>query len=476
MSQYLRQRVEKFMKFGEISYNLTVPVTPTVSFTLISEKISKFELAPFQSQTKFVEGKEILWTGSQFTATVNSMYKMQGENGEVVGHVPVTFFRMTIEISLATSINGDGHLKSDIQQCLVYVGDMIFDFAANDAEVLRNHLPSIQTSLRDQAGMLLCPTFHAELVPLISNRLMNTPMSAALFDHYFINYGLVGPVVYNSDNMQLNHRGNVFGILRQGGTRLNDFRLPFRSTPFELSSNVTKMVTFQMSNYTLASLLFWMDQYRRFDFEINKQTVNNSNIAGYLRTECGLEDICAGTLFPALSQKFANGDVNIKSRTTTFPKVQLEEGKALIFFDSRIDAFVNQSDRNRRFLTANMHHEVHLTKPTFKDYKFRALLNIDSFKITNVVSLVEGIDETSMEFLISALNELIINDEVSKKLKEGIKLPILLDFEQTSSEIRFEKERIILGADFCFEEGCSKTNVSQSRDMDVNYYDVSETT
>jgi hypothetical protein len=81
--------------------------------------------------------------------------------------------------------------------------------------------------------------------------------------------------------------------------------------------------------------------FRRFDFEINKQTVNNSNIAGYLRTECGLEDICAGTLFPALSQKFANGDVNIKSRTTTFPKVQLEEGKALIFFDSRIDAFVN---------------------------------------------------------------------------------------------------------------------------------------
>lgn len=58
----------------------------------------------------------------------------------------------------------------------------------------------------------------------------------------------------------------------------------------------------------------------------------------------------------------------------------------------------------------------------------------------------------------------------------GIKFPILLDFEQTDSEIRFEKDRVVLGADFCFEEGCSKANVSQNKDMDVNYYDVSETT
>jgi len=47
-------------------------------------------------------------------------------------------------------------------------------------------------------------------------------------------------------------------------------------------------------------------------------------------------------------------------------------------------------------------------------------MNIESFKITNVVSLVEGIDETSIEFLISALNELIINEEISKKLKDGM--------------------------------------------------------
>lgn len=169
---------------------------------------------------------------------------------------------------------------------------------------------------------------------------MNTPMSAALFDHYFINYGLMGPLLYNQDGLELRHRGNVFGILRQGRTRLNDFRLPFRSAPLLSQSGNKHMITFQMSNYTMASLLFWMDQYRKFDYEISKDSVNDSNIAGYLRTECGPQDICAGTLFPALAAKFANGVVNIKTHTVTFPHVKIESGKIKVTVDSRIDAFV----------------------------------------------------------------------------------------------------------------------------------------
>lgn len=41
--------------------------------------------------------------------------------------------------------------------------------------------------------------------------------------------------------------------------------------------------------------------FRKFDYEISKTSVNDSNIAGYLRTECGAKDICAGTLFPGKS-------------------------------------------------------------------------------------------------------------------------------------------------------------------------------
>ena len=78
---------------------------------------------------------------------------------------------------------------------------------------------------------VVCPSFHAELVPVISNRVMNTPLSAALFDQYFINYALLGNckvdresstivdsggVDFREDAVYLRHRGNSFGILRQG--------------------------------------------------------------------------------------------------------------------------------------------------------------------------------------------------------------------------------------------------------------------
>ncbi|KAI1723240.1 hypothetical protein Ddc_07442 [Ditylenchus destructor] len=476
LADYLKQRVSKFLKFGALQFNSSVALTPLVQFHLASApgaSAINFDATGFQSKLNVVAGKEITWTGSNLRTTVRSSFKMISSNGEVVGNVPVTFDKTSVEIGLNTAINSDGHLKTDLERCRVLVGELHLEFTTADAEVLRNYLPLIHRAIRDQLDNLLCPTFHSELIPVIANRLFNTPMSAALFDHYFINYGLIGSVLYGADgSVEMRHRGNVFGILRQGRTRLNDFRLPFRSAPL-LTSQLAEqkhMITFSFSNYTLASLLFWMDQYRKFDFEISKQSVNDSNIAGYLRTECGAKDICAGTLFPALAQSFSNGLVNIKTHTVTFPHVRFEHGKAFIVVDSRIDAFVSQPDKNRRFLTASMLAELVLTKPTFKDYTFKAQLVIDSFKISDVVSLVEGIDAGSIEFLINALNELIVADDILKKLKDGIKLPILLDFEQSSSEVHFEKDHMWVGADYCFDEQCK--NVGQSQDMDVNYYDA----
>ncbi|EJW70361.1 hypothetical protein WUBG_18731, partial [Wuchereria bancrofti] len=124
---------------------------------------------------------------------------------------------------------------------------------------------------------IICSSFNTELVPVISNRLMNTPMSAALFDQYFVNYGFIEQIQYLPNAIELKHRGNTFSIVKQGLNRLNDFRLPFPSAPITLDSPENRaMVEFTMSNYTLASLLYWMDQYRNFDYEISKESINNT--------------------------------------------------------------------------------------------------------------------------------------------------------------------------------------------------------
>lgn len=64
--------------------------------------------------------------------------------------------------------------------------------------------------------------------------------------------------------------------------------------------------------------------------------------------------------------------------------------------------------------------ELTLQKITFKDYTLKAQLLMDTFHISNVVSIVEGIDAGSIDFLINALNDLIIAEDMAKKFKEGI--------------------------------------------------------
>lgn len=64
MAEYLRQRVNKFMKFGNVVYNLTVPLTPQVRFSLVSSGITSFDGATFASNMKVVPQKEVVWTVS----------------------------------------------------------------------------------------------------------------------------------------------------------------------------------------------------------------------------------------------------------------------------------------------------------------------------------------------------------------------------------------------------------------------------
>nr|CDJ86980.1 Protein C06G1.1, isoform a [Haemonchus contortus] len=107
--------------------------------------------------------------------------------------------------------------------------------------------------------------------------------------------------------------------------------------------------------------------FRKFDYEISRAAQNNSAIAGYLKTDCGADDICAGTLFPALAQRFPEGEVIIKSHTVSYPRIILNEGDASIYIDSRVDAFVQQGERTRRFLTSAMDAEAKLEKLSSTD-------------------------------------------------------------------------------------------------------------
>uniref|UniRef100_A0A183BNV2 BPI2 domain-containing protein n=1 Tax=Globodera pallida TaxID=36090 RepID=A0A183BNV2_GLOPA len=487
LAEYLRTRVQRFMRFSAFQYNFNVGVpNNNIEIGIRSLDTAYFDSGAFHSRFSIVApSKELIWSGSDFRASINSLVQLRSLDRSdsqplLNANVPLKLERVRVELILGPSVNQDGHLRTDVRQCRIVSGELLATNTPNN----------IGQTLRDVLSGFRCRTR------------LNTPLSTALFDHYFLNYGLTNGIMYqpsmsieNRTTMDpgggggilLFHRGNVFGILRQGKTRINDFRLPILPKPMVPSSSgsvAKRMVVFQLSNYTLSSLFFWMDQYRKFDYEISKTTVKDKEIAAYLKTECGPKEICAGTLFPALAQNFPNGLVSIKSRTLTYPTILIERNRINVLVESRIDAFANYSEHNRRFLTATMRAKLQLQNTTFVNYVFSAELSIDTFDITNVVSLVDGIDAGSIEFLVNALNELIIADDMRHKLKEGVRLPMLLDFEQFGSgEVRLEEGAMLLGADLCFDELCKRPasaesklsresgNAMSSMDMDANYYD-----
>lgn len=48
-------------------------------------------------------------------------------------------------------------------------------------------------------------------------------------------------------------------------------------------------------------------------------------------------------------------------------------------------------------------------------------------------------------------------------------MPILFDFTQKSADVIFEKDRMRITIDFCFDQNCSKDSIAESNDFD--YYD-----
>lgn len=62
---------------------------------------------------------------------------------------------------------------------------------------------------------------------------------------------------------------------------------------------INNCINYLIKTILYLNILFYKTIFfRKFDYEISKNSVNDSSIAGYLRTECGAKDICAGTLFP----------------------------------------------------------------------------------------------------------------------------------------------------------------------------------
>lgn len=76
------------------------------------------------------------------------------------------------------------------------------------------------------------------------------------------------------------------------------------------------MIKIRLTNYTLASLFYWLHKFNRFNYEFNRKQAGH--FKNYLTTDCEKPDICASTLFPSMRTKYPKSAISISVGVFSF--------------------------------------------------------------------------------------------------------------------------------------------------------------
>lgn len=253
------------------------------------------------------------------------------------------------------------------------------------------------------------------------------------------------------------HDGSVFALLYDGKQLVPDQKLPL-PVPHKIilseQAPPAKMLHLYMSNHTLGSLFYWMDQFRLFDYEFSRAASKDEEFRSYLLTEC--PGICAGVLFPTLGDKHPGSSVEIRVTTTSHPLVTIHEKNINISITSRIDGFVVKLDdplERHEFVTAKivMFSEIRQLRID-EHYNLTGKLELTGYELSDLETDIPEITPQSIDFLVTSMMDLFVKKDFTRKLVEGIKLPRILDFNLRETSVQMHKGIIELSTNFCSSE------------------------
>nr|CAD2167640.1 unnamed protein product [Meloidogyne enterolobii] len=148
LADYLRLRVLRFTRSNALQYNFSVPLpSHNVEISVNSLDIVNFDSNAFQSRLGVSSTKELVWIGSEFRAAINTQIqlKMLIERRELFAtqQVPLRLEKVRIELVLGPGVNADGHLRTDILQCRIVSGELLFENLFRDAANLSSYVPLV---------------------------------------------------------------------------------------------------------------------------------------------------------------------------------------------------------------------------------------------------------------------------------------------------------------------------------------------
>ncbi|XP_003379742.1 LBP / BPI / CETP family domain protein [Trichinella spiralis] len=395
-----------------------------------------------------------------YVGTLTARYHSEQQTVNMVANIPDLSFNVVVRVE-----NKNGFLQPKMHSCEAFASESVtlqFNGPIPRAlsamrllhtSVLQNF---VEKSLCKHVPTLLFPPFRT---------LFNPPTrKLKLFENYFLDYSMVGNVTIGSDYMETEYSGEIYmdrGFKHSTSTAV-------KAPPMKIDhkrKTDSSMAYIYLSDYSINTLLYSLYRAGKFDMAVNHKTTPESFV-NYLKTGCQESQICAGTIFPSLGDKYPNSTLDIQIKLLKLPKATIKNDAIEIASVSTMKGSV-RSQRNRQYLFFSCQMDLVTVVKRFRLRRYYAHVDVsfDHMELRDVQSDIPGIDKMTMSFVVSYALDLLVKPDVQAKLKHGFKLPRVTDFEMTNGIVELVNDLIIVGFDFC-QSDCIQSQIGNADNLD----------
>ncbi|KFD47237.1 hypothetical protein M514_11886 [Trichuris suis] len=308
----------------------------------------------------------------------------------------------------------------------------------------------------------LCKHIATSIFPPFRSIFNMPAKKLRLTENYYLDYSLVGNPIIGSDYLDTAYNGEVYmdrGFKHTATLAVQPPPLPADKNPVQHAA----MVHVLMSNYTLNTLLYSLYRAGKFNMAVNHKTSPDSFV-NYLKTGCQESQICAGTIFPSLGDKYPNSTLDMQIKQNKAPTAVFKPGAIEIYTVSSMKGSV-RSERNRQyyFFSAQMKLVTSVKRVRVRHYYADGDISFDQLELTNVRSDVQGIDRVTMTFVVSYALDLLVKPDMQRKLKGGMKIPKATTLEMTNGLVTVQPDRLVVSFQLCYQANCDRTMVGNAR-------------
>uniref|UniRef100_A0A5S6R187 BPI2 domain-containing protein n=2 Tax=Trichuris muris TaxID=70415 RepID=A0A5S6R187_TRIMR len=308
----------------------------------------------------------------------------------------------------------------------------------------------------------LCRHIATSLFPPFRSIFNMPAKKLRLIENYYLDYSLIGSPLIGSDFFETAYNGEVF---MDRGFK-HTATLAVQPPPFPADMNPSQhpaMVHILMSNYTLNTLLYSLYRAGKFNMAVNHKTSPDSFV-NYLKTGCQESQICAGTIFPSLGDKYPNSTLDMQIKLHKAPTAVFKAGAVEIVTVSSMKGSV-RSQRNRQyyFFSAQMKLVTNVKRVRLRHYYVDGDISFDQLELSNVQSDVPGIDRATMSFVVSYALDLLVKPDMHRKLKNGMKIPKTTILEMTNGLVTVQPDRLVVSFQLCHQLNCDRSTVGNAR-------------